>query len=103
MVALNPDRLAVFSYAHVPKLKRQQRSFEKYLPSEEEKLQLFVDATDKLVGAGYDHIGMDHFAKPGDPLVIARNNGRPTRLWFALGLVFGVWAVATLLVSPKRA
>ena len=75
VVALNPDRLAVFSYAHVPKLKRQQRSFEKYLPSEEEKLQLFVDATDKLVGEGYDHIGMDHFAKPCDPLVIARNNG----------------------------
>ena len=35
--------------------------------------------------------------------VIARNNGRPPRLWFGLGLVFGVWAVATLLVSPKRA
>jgi oxygen-independent coproporphyrinogen-3 oxidase len=75
ILQLNPDRLAVFSYAHVPNLKRQQRSFEKYLPSEEEKLQLFVDAVDKLVGGGYDHIGMDHFAKPGDPLVIARDNG----------------------------
>lgn len=35
--------------------------------------------------------------------VIARNNGYPTRLWFGLGLVFGVWAVAALLVAPKRA
>ena len=35
--------------------------------------------------------------------VIARNNDRPTRLWFGLGLVFGVWAVATLLLAPKRA
>ena len=75
VLQLSPDRLAVFSYAHVPKLKRQQRSFEKFLPSEEEKLQLFVDAVDKLVGGGYEHIGMDHFAKPGDPLVIARDNG----------------------------
>jgi oxygen-independent coproporphyrinogen-3 oxidase len=75
VLGLNPDRLAVFSYAHVPKLKRQQRSFEKYLPSEEEKLQLFVDATDKLVGAGYEYVGMDHFARSDDPLVIARNNG----------------------------
>jgi oxygen-independent coproporphyrinogen III oxidase len=75
VLQLSPDRLAVFSYAHVPNLKRQQRSFEKYLPSEEEKLQLFVDAVNKLVGVGYEHIGMDHFAKPGDPLVIARDNG----------------------------
>src|SRR6185503_5084865 len=44
VLELNPDRLAVFSYAHVPTLKRQQRSFEKYLPSESEKLQLFLDA-----------------------------------------------------------
>jgi hypothetical protein len=34
--------------------------------------------------------------------VIARNNGRPTRLWFGLGLVFGVWAIATLLLVPSR-
>ncbi len=34
--------------------------------------------------------------------VVARNNGYPTRLWFGLGLVFGVWAVAILLVAPKR-
>ena len=34
--------------------------------------------------------------------VIARNNGRPTRLWFGLGLVFGVWALATLVLAPKR-
>jgi hypothetical protein len=35
--------------------------------------------------------------------VVARNNGYPTRLWMTLGLVFGVWAVAVLLVAPKRA
>jgi oxygen-independent coproporphyrinogen-3 oxidase len=75
MLRLSPDRLAVFSYAHVPTLKKQQRSFEKYLPSEGEKLQLFVDAIEYLTSAGYEHIGMDHFARPEDPLVAARNNG----------------------------
>jgi oxygen-independent coproporphyrinogen III oxidase len=72
---LDPDRLAVFSYAHVPVLKHQQRSFEKYLPSESEKLQLFVDAIQRLTAAGYEHIGMDHFARPNDGLVAARDNG----------------------------
>jgi oxygen-independent coproporphyrinogen-3 oxidase len=72
---LSPDRLAVFSYAHVPALKRQQRSFEKYLPTESEKLQFFLDAIEWLTSAGYEHIGMDHFARPDDALVTARNNG----------------------------
>jgi len=72
---LKPDRLAVFSYAHVPSLKKQQRSFEKHLPPESEKLRLFVDAIERLTFAGYEHIGMDHFARPDDPLVAARENG----------------------------
>jgi oxygen-independent coproporphyrinogen-3 oxidase len=75
MVDLSPDRVAVFSYAHVPSLKRQQKSLEKHLPSESEKLQLFLDAIQKFTSAGYEHIGMDHFARPSDPLVKARNNG----------------------------
>jgi oxygen-independent coproporphyrinogen-3 oxidase len=75
MLELNADRLAVFSYAHVPTLKHQQRAFEKFLPSESEKLEIFVDAINALTGAGYEYIGMDHFARPGDPLVEARDNG----------------------------
>jgi oxygen-independent coproporphyrinogen-3 oxidase len=75
VLALAPDRLAVFSYAHVPAIKRQQRSFEQFLPAESEKLQLFVAAIAKLTSAGYEHVGMDHFARPGDPLVVARDNG----------------------------
>ncbi len=73
VLKLSPDRLAVFSYAHVPALKHQQKSFEKYLPPETEKLQLFLDAIQRLTSAGYEHIGMDHFARPGDPLVMARD------------------------------
>jgi oxygen-independent coproporphyrinogen III oxidase len=75
VLELDPDRLAVFSYAHVPVLKHQQRSFERYLPSESEKLQLFADAIQRLSATGYEHIGMDHFARPSDGLVAARHNG----------------------------
>lgn len=75
ILELSPDRLAVFSYAHVPAMKKQQRSFEKHLPTESEKLQLFMDAIERLTSAGYQHIGLDHFARPGDPLVAARDNG----------------------------
>src|SRR5262249_47360302 len=42
---------------------------------EADKLRLFLDALQKLTKAGYEHIGLDHFAKPGDPLVVARNDG----------------------------
>src|SRR5262245_6080992 len=76
VLELDPDRMAVFSYAHVPVLKHQQRSFEKYLPSESEKVQLFLDAIHRLTAAGYEHIGMDHFARPGDALVAARDTAR---------------------------
>jgi oxygen-independent coproporphyrinogen-3 oxidase len=72
---LRPDRLSVFSYAHVPSLKRQQKALERLLPDEADKASLFEDAVSVLTQAGYEHIGMDHFAQPGDPLVAARNDG----------------------------
>src|SRR5262245_2763102 len=75
VLKLNPERFAVFSYAHVPEFKHQQRSFEKYLPSESDKLQILLDAIQRLTSAGYEHIGMDHFARPEDTLVAARNDG----------------------------
>jgi oxygen-independent coproporphyrinogen-3 oxidase len=75
LLELGPDRVAMFSYAHVPSIKRQQKSFEKHLPPESEKLQLFLDAINRLTSAGYEHVGMDHFARPSDPLVVARDNG----------------------------
>jgi oxygen-independent coproporphyrinogen-3 oxidase len=75
LLTLKPDRIAAFSYAHVPSIKRQQKAFEKHLPSEMEKLQIFMDAIERLTSAGYRHIGMDHFACPSDPLVEASANG----------------------------
>ncbi len=77
VLALQPDRLAVFSYAHVPWIKPSQRIFEKQanLPSTEEKLMLLATAVRKLTEAGMVYIGMDHFARAGDELAVAQREG----------------------------
>lgn len=73
---LDPDRVAVYSYAHVPWIKPAQKLLEdKELPTADEKMQLFVDAINYMQQNGYDHIGMDHFAKPNDELSIALRDG----------------------------
>ncbi len=72
---LQPDRFAVFSYAHVPWMKPSQRIFEKraVLPAAETKLELLKMVTERLTGeAGYAYIGMDHFARPSDELAVAQ-------------------------------
>ncbi len=77
VLALNPDRLSVFSYAHVPWIKPAQKIFEDrdQLPSAEEKLAMFAVAHEKLTAAGYIDIGLDHFAKPDDELAVALKEG----------------------------
>lgn len=77
VIALSPDRLAVFSYAHVPWIKPAQKILERdqALPSPETKLRLFLLALGKLTAAGYVHIGMDHFARPDDELSVALRSG----------------------------
>ena len=71
-----PDRLAIYSYAHLPSMFRpQQRIHAKDLPTPETKLALLQCAIDKLGEAGYVYIGMDHFALPGDSLAVAQRNG----------------------------
>ena len=77
---LNPDRLALFSYAHLPAVfKPQRRIREVDLPSPETKLQILTLAIGRLTRAGYLYIGMDHFAKPGDELAVAQGQGRLQR------------------------
>jgi oxygen-independent coproporphyrinogen III oxidase len=74
-VALNPDRIVTFSYAHVPWVKTAQKELEKFqLPSASEKLEMFIKAQEIIEKAGYCAIGMDHFAKPTDDLYIAFKN-----------------------------
>ena len=77
ILALSPDRLSVYNYAHLPHLaKPQRRIIEAELPSPDVKLQILQRAIDKLTAAGYVFIGMDHFAKPDDELAIAQRRGR---------------------------
>jgi oxygen-independent coproporphyrinogen III oxidase len=73
-ITLAPDRVAMFSYAHVPWLKKQQGSFEEHLPEGMEKFRIFRAGLEGFLGAGYLYIGMDHFAKPGDELAVAQHN-----------------------------
>ncbi len=70
---IDPDRLAVFSYAHVPWAKPAQKLLERaHLPEPETKLRILKMLIGKLTGAGYHHIGLDHFAKTDDELSVAQ-------------------------------
>jgi oxygen-independent coproporphyrinogen-3 oxidase len=72
VIDLRPDRLAVYSYAHVPWIKGNQKRIRREdLPPAELKFDLFSLAADRFVSAGYERIGMDHFALPGDELALA--------------------------------
>lgn len=73
LISLRPDRIALYNYAHLPqKFKAQRLIQEQDLPSAEERLQIFLMAVQKLLDAGYEYIGLDHFALPTDELNIAR-------------------------------
>lgn len=73
---LQPERLALYSYAHLPDLFKGQRQIrEEDLPSPDEKLQLLQHSIERLTAAGYVYIGMDHFALPDDELVRALESG----------------------------
>ena len=74
ILSLRPDRVAMYSYAHVPWLKRPQRVLAAHLPEGTEKFAIFVSGIERFVAAGYVYIGMDHFALPHDEIVKAQND-----------------------------
>ena len=76
IIALRPDRIAAYSYAHLPELVRAQRLIRREdMPPPERKLELLELTIARLTAAGYVYIGMDHFALPDDELALARANG----------------------------
>jgi oxygen-independent coproporphyrinogen-3 oxidase len=80
VVECDPDRVALYSYAHLPAMfAPQRRIHDADLPTPEVKLALMTRAIERLGEAGYVHIGMDHFAKPGDELALAQRHGRLIR------------------------
>jgi oxygen-independent coproporphyrinogen III oxidase len=76
VLRLEPHRLAVFGYAHLPRLKRHQTLIdEAVLPNAEERLRQYQAITAALTAAGYVQIGLDHFARPEDPMALAVADG----------------------------
>jgi len=74
VLSLAPDRVAMFSYAHVPWLKKQQGAFATHLPEGAEKFRVFRAGLEGFLRGGYIYIGMDHFARPTDELATAQQN-----------------------------
>ncbi|MDR0962766.1 MAG: oxygen-independent coproporphyrinogen III oxidase [Mediterranea sp.] len=104
-IALQPDRLVTFGYAHVPWVNKRQLILEKAgLPSNEEKNRIFAHTADMLQQAGYVRVGMDHFVRPDDELNVALQTGRLhrnfqgycTRRTTAQVYAFGVTGISQL-------
>ncbi|BAU73546.1 oxygen-independent coproporphyrinogen III oxidase [Metapseudomonas furukawaii] len=80
VIALQPDRLSIFNYAHLPeRFMPQRRIRSEDLPSAAQKLEMLQRSIEQLRAAGYRYIGMDHFALPDDELAIAQEDGRLQR------------------------
>lgn len=104
VLELSPDRLSLYSYAHLPGLFKPQRRINAVeLPSADSKLQILQLAIRRLTEAGYVYIGMDHFAKPDDELTVAQRQGRLHRNFQGYStqaecdlLAFGVSAIGKI-------
>lgn len=80
ILGLRPDRIALFSYAHLPRRFRHQAALpEDAMPSPVEKVALFLQARERLLAEGYTSIGFDHFARHDDELAVAYREGRLQR------------------------
>ncbi len=80
VIALRPDRVAVYSFAYVPWIRANQKKTDpRTLPTPEVKFELFLNALEAFTAAGYQQIGMDHFALPDDELAVAQREGRLQR------------------------
>jgi oxygen-independent coproporphyrinogen-3 oxidase len=80
VIALGPDRISCYNYAHLPHRFSSQRAIDRLtLPSPEEKLEMLEYIVGHLCEAGYRYVGMDHFVKPEDDLAIALDNDKLQR------------------------
>jgi oxygen-independent coproporphyrinogen-3 oxidase len=111
VIALDPERFAIFNYAHVPWMKPAQKNLllAGPLPSGEEKIRLLILAIERLMGAGYTFIGLDHFAKPADELSLAHQSGTLQRNFQGYStkagaemLAFGVTSISQTARSYRQ-
>lgn len=104
VIELEPDRVAVYSFAYLPQLRENQRAIEeKLLPVGENKLDLYLLVRQRLTAAGYRHVGMDHFALENDELALAHRRGLLRRNFMGYTtkpetdvLAFGATAISDL-------
>jgi oxygen-independent coproporphyrinogen-3 oxidase len=100
---IRPSRIALYGYAHVPWMKRHQKLLEPYgLPDGPERMALFIAASEIFVQSGYVPVGIDHFALPDDPLVVAAGRSQLHRNFMGYTtdiaktlLAFGVSAISS--------
>ncbi|WP_184098482.1 oxygen-independent coproporphyrinogen III oxidase [Silvimonas terrae] len=94
VIAIRPDRLALYNYAHLPERFKTQRQIDATtLPSASEKLDILQSSIEKLTAAGYVYIGMDHFALPDDDLAVAQRRGTLQRNFQG----YSTWAESDLV------
>ncbi len=104
VIRLQPDRLSLFNYAHMPQLFKTQRQIdERQLPTAAVKMAILQQSIEHLLHEGYEYIGMDHFARPGDELALAQMQGTLHRNFQGYSthkdcelLAFGVSAINAL-------
>lgn len=75
IIDLRPERIAYYSYAHVPSMRPAQKSYESYLPDANNKWDFMQLGKEAFTKAGYEEVGMDHYVLPGDELLEARKEG----------------------------
>ena len=80
VLEIRPERVALYGYAHVTWIKKVQKALERaHLPTPKERIALFLKAVEMFSAAGYEYIGMDHFALPEDELAVAEREGHLNR------------------------
>ncbi len=110
IIEMAPDRLSVFNYAHLPeRFKAQRQIKDQDLPSAASKLTMLGDTVNTLTEAGYQYIGIDHFALPDDELAIAQREGHLHRNFQGYTIMgdcdllgFGVSSISQIANSNNR-
>ncbi|WP_227514326.1 oxygen-independent coproporphyrinogen III oxidase [Psychrobacter urativorans] len=110
IIEMSPDRLSVFNYAHLPKRFKAQRQIkDEDLPTPADKLAMLGTTINTLTAAGYQYIGIDHFAKPDDELAVAQRDGKLHRNFQGYTIMgdcdligFGVSAISQITNANSR-
>ena len=110
IIKMSPDRLSVFNYAHLPeRFKAQRQIKDEDLPTPADKLAMLGNTVNTLTEAGYQYIGIDHFAKPDDELAVAQRQGKLHRNFQGYTIMgdcdllgFGVSSISQIANSNTR-